>query len=208
MSTMYFERQRGRNCIIHAWNNARGKRELSRTALMKVVDEWLKSYKERERKALRANLVGPQGISPNVLEYWVNNICREKLYMSRGSVFRDVVDLRDLWRERKPQFLLLSLRLADYRHMVSMRKSSRRGGAKPDSTEFDVLDSELPEPFPIVDELSFRVYFGVRALVAVFVVDATPPIVPSEEMEVIDLVDSERSSGSESSSSSGTEDED
>ena len=197
---MYFEHQEGHNCVVHAWNNARGRKEVSRKILEKAMETMLLSHPVRNRGWIRRQYIGRAGISPDVLHHWVNKVAVDLgLRMTMVPKFRSLSGLRDLWLTHNPQFLLVSLRVGEaYSHTVSIRYEPSSGRRK----TFVVLDSELPEPLNIGDHRrSFRAYFRHRTVTGAFIVkrkaEKQQPLPTPELIDLADSDDDNNSDGSE-----------
>ena len=149
---MYFETQIDKQCVIHSWNNARGKKEVTLKALMATAKQMastsalrgvkkktIEQRREHEAKFYQ-ELIGARGISSTVLANWVFKqglLCIKNIAETR---VHNITALRLLWKTHNPEFILISTELQDAgrtNHMVSVTKASTPAGS------FWLMDSLL-----------------------------------------------------------------
>ena len=122
----YFECQRGRLCVIHAWNNGMGTQDVTKEDLITTA------------KTMPEDAVGAQGFSPDVLIKWAVKYRSDSLERVQGvHRFQSVGELKQiLCLDSRAKFLLVSVvvKKGNYKHMICITK------------DFVLKDSELNAP--------------------------------------------------------------
>jgi hypothetical protein len=139
----FFERQVGKNCCIHAWNNARGRKELTFEKIKKYARHVADGHRKKESRELIYNVfIGSGGISPSIIKQYVKDCT--SLFMFGVPKFRTLKQLQSTWKSHTPLFLYISTKVGGkkgYGHQISITSV--------DGKKFILWDSQLKKPFKI-----------------------------------------------------------
>jgi hypothetical protein len=162
-------------CVVHAWNNGVGKRDVDRRDLI------------RTSETMPRGAFGPQGFSPDVLVKWATKFRAHEFEIVQG-VERFATQhqlLRILSSNTRTKCLLVSVIVANggYSHMIAITKDCLW------------MDSELDKPYPVRDIETFNCLFArythVRAVRLVLdgprTSNSTPDVVESYDLTGDDM---------------------
>ena len=135
--------------VIHAWNNARGKKELTTDILVDAASEM--SNQNRNSDFVYNQLIDATRISPYVLEWWINK--QNKFQVNTTRDIRNITSLRQFWKDHQPEFILIHTTVIPgvYFHLISM--SQHKNG------NFTLFDSELVRPVTIETSKQYNEHF-------------------------------------------------
>lgn len=182
---MYFERQQGKQCVIHAWNNGAGKRQVTFDVMTQVAREMVALHCKRKSKNVQERvykqLIGPGGVSPTVLWRWIDK--KSGSHIKSVHRFKNVTELRSLWTRTHPDFLLVgtTTQATQCRHQIAIRKEN--------TMDFLLLDSELRAPIVINSAKAYNRAFSRYYITDVVAVLTGPPPASSEDVKVVVLSD-------------------
>ena len=176
---MYFEHQAGKDCVIHSWNNMVGERELTLAKMKETAQKMSKKIPRKNRAEYLAQLIGENGISPNVLYAYL----KEKGVYKTISVrerFHNITTLREMWNHN-PAFILLGTVVNEkYRHSIGIRRVFENGKPK-----LLLYDSELKEPVSIDTFKQYKPAFERYKITSVTAVYTLKTVLPVQKNEII-----------------------
>lgn len=155
---LYFERQRGKNCVIHSFNNGMGKKLVTSETMKRLVDDSYKRYKKLRRghKKLMSEEIykslqrGKNGYSPDVLTIFLQeNGIRPRSLNNKKFLYLE--SLKKIWRDHNPICLILGTIIDvggyDIHHAIAIRKIKNR---------FVLLDSMNEKPVYLDNARKFK----------------------------------------------------
>lgn len=170
---MYFEHQKGRKCVVHAWNNGRGFEDLHVSDLMMISNDL----------PYRSNLINRTGISPSLLTMWVN-LYRNSHIVSRSIPIKNITILRALLSDKTIEFLIIGTTNGmGMAHSVAVKKSDSRTIVWMDSEHDGHIEITTADDFKHVLML-YRSFNIVH-----FVKKGKLLLDPNQSIEEVDLTD-------------------
>jgi len=170
---MYFEHQKGRECVVHAWNNGRGFRDLYFSDLMTISRDL----------PYRSNLISRTGISPDLLSMWVS-LYRNFHIVSRSITIKNITTVRALLSDQTVEFLIIGTTNGiGMPHSVTVKRSGSR--------TIVWMDSENDGPIKITTADDFKqVLMLYRSFNLIhFVKEGKLSLDPNQSIEEVDLTD-------------------